>query len=218
MNKELQKVYDLTTKIEKPSAARMDLLNGLNQAKKKLEDAITAKEDAETENELDRALDDERRAADKIAFFKRQLDKIDFTPRMDEAEYDKAVETVENTVEKAADAFRKAAMTAMEQLVNAREEYLQTAQDADDVLEMLDKASNVLQSRFRYKELHRLGMDPVKIEDQWEWRNHATRYTRGSGLACRIATGNENGPEDYILYAAWMAAGKVSERMNQDEY
>ena len=213
MNKELQKVYDLTTKIEKPSAVRMDLMNGLNQAKKKLEDAITAKENAETERELDRALDDERRASEKVAFFKRQLDRIDFTPRMGEAEYNRAVETVESAVEKAADAFRKAAMIAMEQLVNTREEYLQTAQDADEVLEKLDEAGNVLQSRFRYRELHLLGMDPVKIEDRREWRNHATRYTNGSGLDYKIATKNENGP-DYILCAAWNAANNISERMN----
>lgn len=209
MIKEFEKVMNVTNRINQASPqTREELVKGLESAKAAQQSAIEAKLNAETEKELDIALDDERRAIYKVAFFQRQLDKLDYTPRMAEAEYYDSVQAVEDTMKKAADAFRKTALDAMEKLVLAWKDYQTTTKDADFTLEALDSAANVLQSKHRYKILDLQNMDALKIEAPDEWRRHAVRY--GSGKAYSLCVRDESGEYDKYAVTAWKAASQIA--------
>ena len=162
-----------------------------------------------TEKELDAACDAEIRAREKEKFFERQLERLDFTPRMDEKEYFAAVDIVKNAVEKAAADFRKVAEKAIEDIIEAKKRYESTISEADAVLTDLDDAANVLQVKYRYKEYTYKGGVPSSFaESKSEWRQHAVRYggvsSKGSDLA--IKDGNEWNRK---LSAAWLAADRA---------
>ena len=204
MNKDIKKVMDAAAEIttEYPEN-RAHILKGIADAQEAQKEAITAKETAETETDFNKACDDEMHARDKEAFYKRQLDKMDFTPRMSEEEYYKHVETIEMTVEKAAADFRAYAEKMINDLTKARETYLSTLTDADTALSELDRAANVLQSKYRYKECAFVNAPSHYVEDRNEWKRHAVRYIK-SGKGYDLITKDGNA-WNIKMCAAWKA-------------
>ena len=205
MNKDIRKVMDVAAGIstEYPEN-RAHVLKGIADAQEAQKEAITAKENAETEADFNKACDDESHARDKEAFYKRQLDKMDFTPRMTETEYNKHVEAIEITVEKAAADFRAIAEKTINELITARDAYLSILNDADAALSELDKAANVLQSKYRYRECAFVGAPSYQVEDRSEWKRHAIRYTQ-NGKGCDLVL-KDGAAWNMKMCAAWKAA------------
>ena len=214
-NPELQKIMNLVNGINRVEpGTREDLLKGRAQAQAAQIQAAEAKEAAETEEEFDKACDDAIRAREKEEFFQRLIDKLDFTPRMKEDEYFEAVETVKAVVQESADAFRDVARKAMADLLQARNDFLQTQREANKVLIGLDKSANVLQTKYRYRKTEYSDGTYTLAEDPSEWTRHAVRYDQGQGVRLITRDVNTkdpvNKPYDSIMCAAWAAAERVS--------
>ena len=208
MNKTLEKVAEAAAAIERENPeARAHYLQGIAEAQEARKAAAQAKIDAETEEAFNRACDDESHARDKESFYRRQLERMEFTPRMEEAEYFGHVDAVKATVEKAAEDFRKAAEKAVKEIAAARAAYLATVTEADTVLNALDAASNVLQVKHRYRTKKFIGAAPEEVEDRNEWKRHALRYNNGK--AYDLVAKEGTGWNDFVC-AAWTAADRVS--------
>lgn len=186
---------------------RGEYLEGIEQAKALREAAAVAKEQARTEAELDDACDAENRARDREKFFRRQLDRLDYTPRMDEAEYYKLVEGVEAEVESAAAVFQAKASKAIAEIVAAKEAYLEVTTNADAALIALDAAARVLQSKYRYRVVEFVDAPAQNVEDPTEWTRHVIRYaSTGRELKLVAWTGTE---WNDTICAAWTAADRA---------
>ena len=210
MNRDIKKVADVVATLEKANPTTMEQYRkGIEDAQDAQRAAARAKETAETEIDFNKACDDESHARDKEAFFKRQLDRLTFSPRMEEATYNKHVQAVQTAVEKAAEDFRRTAQRAIQEIMDAKAAYMATATEADKVLTDLDAAANVLQSKYRYRTVTFTGDNPPQnVEDPSEWRRHAVRYI-GTGKACYLVT-RTGGEWDSILCAAWNAAERAA--------
>ena len=219
MNKELKKVIikkvmDVAAELIKAQPEnRAQYLKGIADAQAAQKAAAQAKEDAETEAAFNKACDDESHARDKEAFFKRQLERLDYTPRMEEATYYKHVDAVKATVEKAAADFRRVAEKAIDDIAAAKAAYIEITNDADAALIALDEAANVLQSKYRYKEHYVTGEGGKgrvlagKTEDRNEWTFHAIRYT-GNGKGYDLIA-KDGADWNKKTCAAWEAARKA---------
>ena len=189
-------------------AGRAALLDKITAAQKAQEKAKEAKETATTEQAFDKACDEERHAKDKENFYRRQIELLDYTPRMDEGEYDRHVKAVSSTIAEAAADFREVAENAMNAIIKAKAEYMAKAQAADEALIALDKAANVLQTRHRYQIRRFSGDVPdQKIEDRNEWLRHATRFNQ-DGKAYNLAIHEADGINQKVN-AAWLAADRA---------
>ena len=189
---------------------RQSYVEGIEKAQEAYKKAEKAKEEAQTEEDFDKACNDESHARDKEAFFKRQLERLDFTPRMEEATYYKHVDAVKATVEKAAADFRRVAEKAIEDIVAARAEYLAITKEADEALIALDVAANVLQSKYRYKTITFTGDTPAQtVEDRNEWTRHAIRYNgNGKGYDLIAKDGANWNKKTCVAWEAARRAGK----------
>lgn len=205
MNKTLEKVAEAAAAIERENPeVRARYLQGIAAAQEARKAAAQAKIDAETEEAFNRACDDENHAKDKEAFYRRQLEHLEFTQRMDETEYFVHVDAVRATVEAAAADFRKTAEKAVKEIAAARAAYLATVTEADTVLNALDAAANVLQVKHRYRTKKFIGAAPEEVEDRDEWTRHAVRYSNGKG--CELATRGS-----LAALAAWKAAERYEQ-------
>lgn len=220
MDKEIKKVSDIAAELKKINPeTRAQYLKGIADAQTAQEAAARAKEEAETEPAFNKACDDESHARDKEAFFRRQLERLDFTPRMEEADYCRYVDTVKAAVEKAAAGFRRAAEKAIDELVEARAAYIETVNDADAALTALDEAANVLQSKYRYKEYYVTGEGGKgsvlagRTEDRNEWTFHAIRYS-GTGKDYELIAKNGTDWNEKTC-AAWAAAGRCKKEIDK---
>ena len=211
MNKEIKKVADVAAALEKENPeTRAQYLKGVADAQKAQEAAAKAKEDAESEAAFDKACDDESHARDKEAFFRRQLDRLDYTPRMNEADYNKHVDAVKAAVEKAAADFRRVAEKAIDDIAAAKAAYIEITKEADAALTALDTAANVLQSKYRYKTVTYTGDTPAQyVEDRSEWTRHAIRYT-GNGKGFDLIA-RDGADWNKKTCAAWKAAESAGE-------
>ena len=205
MNGSIKKAMETAAQIKADHPNdRGEYLEGIEQAKALREAAAAAKEQARTEAELDDACDAENRARDREKFFRRQLDRLDYTPRIDEAEYYKLVEGVEAEVESAAAVFQAKASKAIAEIIAAKEAYLEVTKNADAALNALDGAARVLQSKYRYRVIEFSGAPAQNVEDPEEWTRHAVRYASdGRELKLVAWTGGE---WDDTICAAWKAA------------
>lgn len=205
-NKEIQKVADAAAELAKDRPnIRAQFINGIVDAQEEQAKAAQAKEDAVTEEAFNKACDDESHAREKEAFFRKQLEHIDSTPRMDEAEYNDHVNAVKSVVEKAAADFRKTAEKAINDIVIAKTDYLIVLAEADEALTALDAAANVLQAKYRYKTITFTGdTPPQQVEDRNEWTRHAIRYNEtGKGYDLIARDGTDWNKK---TCAAWKAA------------
>lgn len=213
MNKDLQRVADAIATIDTNlPQIRDEYVKGIEDSQTAQREAQKAKEEALTGVDFDNACDRERHATEREQFFKRKLEDLDFTPRMGEKEYFSHVATVQGVMEKAAQEYRKEAEKAMNALIAARGKYEAIANDADEVLRDLDAAANVLQSKYRYREIHFTGDVPSKlIEDVNEWTRHTVRFLPESYYKAACTDATPEGPLTYndIQVAAWMAVDRV---------
>lgn len=208
MDKTLQKIADKAATITAADPqTRADYLQGIADAQAAAKAAAKAREDAESEAAFDKAYDDETHAKFKEGFFRKKLDEYDYSPRMNEDEYNEAVEAVDAVVKKAADNFRAVASKAIAEIIAAKKAYTDTADDADAVLEELDAAANVLQSKYKYRAYAFQGAPSTYAKDPGEWRNHAKRYTK-NGAAMDLVTKKPGSATEWddVTLAAWRAA------------
>lgn len=208
MNGSIKKAMETAAQIKTDHPDdRGEYLEGIEQAKALREAAAAAKEQARTEAELDDACNEENRARDREKFFRRQLDRLDYTPRMDEAEYYKLVEGVEAEVESAAAVFRAKASKAIAEIIAAKEAYLEVTTNADAALIALDTAARVLQSKYRYRVVEFVDAPAQNVEDPTEWTRHVIRYaSTGRELKLVAWTGTE---WNDTICAAWTAADRA---------
>lgn len=209
MNGSIKKAMETAAQIKADhSDDRGEYLEGIEQAKALQEAAAAAKEQARTEAEFDDACNAENRARDREKFFRRQLDRLDYTPCMDEAEYYKLVEGVEAEVESAAAVFQAKASKAIAEIIAAKEAYLEVTTNADAALNALDMAARVLQSKYRYKTITFTGDAPAQnVEDPTEWTRHVIRYASNERELKLVAwTGTE---WNDTICAAWHAAERA---------
>ena len=201
MNKTLQNIMDAAAAIhgEAPQL-RAQYVRGLIDAQEAQKTAQALKDKAQTEGDFEAACDQADRAHEKEGFYRRKIELIDFTPRMDLADYDELVRSASDVVSGSAEKFRTVAVQALAALAAARAECEKNAADADKVLSALDDAANVLQVRHRYKIYKYQGAPDELVEDRSEWTRHAVRFA--DGTAYRMATAN-----DRAIAAAWQAAG-----------
>ena len=211
MNGTFQKVVDLADGIRQATPeTKEDFQRRIEQAKTEQARAAAAKETAENETEFDKACDDAIRAREKEGFYRRQLEKFQFSPRMDEEQYFDTVESVDASVKAAAESFKATAEKAISEIVQAKEKYLGILKDADDALRALDAAANVLQSKYRYRIIELNNMGPQYIEDSDEWTRHAIRYGGGEGYAMVTRIPGNLAEYNKKVVAAWMAAERAT--------
>ena len=210
MNQEIRKIIEAAEAISQETPeTRSQYLKGIADAQEAQRAAAQAKEDAETEEAFNKACDDESHARDKEAFFKRMLDRLDFTPRMEEETYYSAIQTIDSVVTDAAEDFRRVAEKAVKEIVEAKAKYLSIAEDADNALTILDNAANFLQSKYRYRKINYVNAPSVEIEDPSEWKKHTFYYNKGTDKVFRLIARTG---EDYnkMSIAAWNAADSVT--------
>lgn len=229
MDPVLRRIMDKAEELKQAEPEnRNEFLRGIEQAQAAQVEAIRKKETASTLDEFNKACDDESRARDKEAFFRRLLDKLDSNPRMDEAEYYEAREDVDRVVREVAAEFVKIARRCIPELVEARKKYIQIQKDADRVLSALDASANVLQTKYRYRTTEHSGGVYYDIyegekrtpawterrEDPNEWTRHTVRYSntgRGYGLLTADQPRDRYGNiSDYTVGAAWEVAGRIA--------
>jgi len=160
---------------------RTQILEGIASAKEEQKAAAKAKEEAETEEDYNKACKNEARAKEKEAFYNHKLEKVDFLPRMDEGRYNDLVDAIKATVETAAEEFNEVASKALDDLLTAKDKYYETITRADEALTALDEAANVLQVKHRYRVITYAGEPEKQIEDRDEWTRHAVRFGAGQG-------------------------------------
>ena len=218
MNKEFQKVIAAASSISSNvPQLREEYIKEIEAAQAAQVEAKKAKEEALTGVDFDNACDRERNAREKEVVFKRKLEALDFTPRMDEQEYNNLVKSVQTVVEHAAADYRERAMNLMSELAVVHRNYIKLTADADQALETLDMAANVLQSKHRYREYTYQGAPSQYVQDSNEWRHHTVRY-QPTGEAGKLVfmDKHENAPATYnkLVYAAWNAVDAIQDGTN----
>ena len=184
---------------------REEYVKGIEAAIDDQAKAREAKEEALTGVDFDNACDRERHAHEKETFFRRKLEDLDFTPRMDEKEYEAYVKSVQVVMNQAADEYREKATRLMKELAALHRSYVNAMDDADQVLSDLDRAANVLQSKYRYRECVFQDTPSQYVEDSYEWMKHAVRYGAGRGQKMVLPGG-----DNYDIYVglAWAAGDR----------
>ena len=180
MNKELEKIVRAAESIALPDVREYQ--KGIEDAQQAQEAAQEAKETAETEKLFDLACDQAIRAREKEQFFRRRLNEVVYTPRMDQTEYDRYIRTADSVITTAADKCLDIIEKAVKDIVKARKEFMDLCAEADEALEKLDNAANVLQVEHRYRVLHFHNAPDVQKEDPDEWRHYTVRYGNGEGF------------------------------------
>lgn len=217
MTSSLQPIMNQVNEISHTEpGTRENLLKGVAQAQAAQEAAAEAKEAAETEADFDKACDDAIRAREKEMFFRRLLEKLDYTPRMSEEDYTETVDAVDAIVREAAAEYCAIAERLMPELIQAKKKYEQTVKDADKVLTALDASSRYLQIKYRYRKNEYSDGTEDLTEDPNEWLKHTRRY--GNGRAADYifikARDNNTWPPKEIrnenACAAWYAAERIT--------
>lgn len=187
MLKELSRIQNTSCELMKGFPAKLEERKiELRAAEEKLEQAKDRLEAAENIEEYDRASAEVKRAELVVKFAKTALEKLESAPRMDESEYNSAVETCTGIMDKAVAEYRKKTTALMEQLKAVKDEYMAISKDVNNTLVTLDNAANVLQSRYPCREYKYVGMPSEYKKDPTAWREHAVRYD--NGLPCSLAT------------------------------
>lgn len=222
MNKELVKIQEASEKIMKAYPdKRSSFAADVQKAKSDLQKAKDRLEAAEDINEYDNAAAEVHRAELAVKFSNSALEKLDVAPRMEEHDYQNAIDTCKKIMDQAVQEYRKKAAALMEQLKTIRGEYLRTADDVNDTLVKLDNAANVLQSKYPYKEYKYVNAPSEFKKDPNAWREFAVRYD--NGLPYHLATAADKdhplrgiekfshwGPVyDQVLDNAWRAVSRA---------
>lgn len=221
MLKELSRIQNTSNELMKGFPAKLEERKiELRAAEDELEQAKDRLEAAENIEEYDRASAEIKRAELVVKFAKTALEKLESAPRMDESEYNSAVETCTGIMDKAAAEYRKKTTALMEQLKAVKNEYMAIAKDVNNTLVTLDNAANVLQSRYPCREYKYVNAPSEFEKDPNAWREHAVRYDNGRPYHLAtiaedpVLTGLEKfskwGPiYDKVLENAWRAVDRA---------
>ncbi len=202
MNKELEKIQKRSTAIMGDYPERKAaLVTEMKDAEAELKNAKAEQEAAEDLAAYDEAQEKIKRAELGVKFARNAIKKLDGAPRMDEAEYLKAVNVCKTIMEKAVLEYRQKAAALMDQLRIATDQYMEIAADTNVTLEKLDAAANILQVKYP-NSVFAPGVDL--------WKDYALRYDIDTMQ--RMATeappeerGNLCVSHDSVLAAAWSA-------------
>lgn len=218
MNKDLERIQRRSETIlgDYPEK-RAALVTNLRAAEEGLARAISDQEAAEDMESYDRAQETVKRAELGVKFAKNALKKLEGAPRMDEAEYMRALSICQGIMDKATGEYREKAAGLMGQLKAVTDEYKQIAEETNSTLEKLDAAANVLQSKYTSRESKRQGAPSVFIPDGNVWKQHALRYDQGTAYAMATESLPEEREQphkihDSVLCAAWEAVRKAFPR------
>lgn len=214
----LREVASVTAQISNKDAEKCEKYAAEIEAAKAAQvEAEKEKENATTGKQFDAACDKGRRAEEKESFFSRKLDDLLFTPHLDDATYDECVAKVDAMMSKEANAYKAKVSEAMRIIVEATKDLQALAKDADRVLNDLDTASNVLQSRYRYVVARQVAPDDdpallamARVEDKYEWLRHRTRYVDAhrNKLYEMVHTEMKGVDSDFVD-AAWRVAIRI---------
>ena len=188
---------------------RAALVQKITKAENELDLAEEMLEAAEDLKQYDAATEKVKRAELEVKFARNALTKLDQQPRMDEADYNKAVESCRKIMDVAVASYRKEAVALMDKLKALTDDYKQTAEEVNQTLEELDRAANVLQSKYPCDEHKMQGAPSTFTPNRNAWKTHALRYD--AGTVCDMATCCEPDPKnphfqhDSILAHAWRA-------------
>ena len=172
-------------------------------AREDLMKAIAAKDNASDLSEFDNATEKVKEAGTRVDFVCTAIEKLEAKPRMDEADYQKAVAACEKIMSESVNKYRARTIEAMETLKQIQDEYKAEAAEVNETLMALDNAANVIQSKFV----------PTSYSDCWE--RHAKRFYPDE--VKRMATScdeedridNPHYQHDSILCAAWSAVTRA---------
>lgn len=208
---DIDKIEDLSERImSEVGSRRAKYAEAIESAKEGVEKARNDQENAETEEEFDAALDRLQRNEGKLRFNEHKLQEFDHTPRMTEEEYNEKLDLIHQSIEDGAAEFQRTVLKASAEIIKARDEYYSLMIRADEVLEKLDSASNILQSKFAYKTYDFVNSSSIKVEDPSEWRRHITRYSNGAGYVLATASDDLDREERKQLSTFWRAAEKAT--------
>lgn len=205
MNKELEKIRKNNATIMGDYPEKKEKLTAQYfAAKDDLERAIAAKKSANDLNEFDAAVENIKRAEARLDFIISAIGKLDAQPRMNEEDYYNAVATCERLMSDLVSKSRSETLDLMIKLKQIQDEYKAGAEEINETLEALDKAANVLQSKYL-----------IGSTRSDSWKEHAIRFSPDK--AARLFT--ECDPEyriekphiqrDSIFAAAWEAVRKA---------
>lgn len=206
MNKKLEEIMNKAAEIVKDlPQKRGELVLDLQSAEAELERVQSALDKVDNLDDFDKATEGVKRAEMRVKFAKDAIDKLNNTPRMEEKDYFQAVDFCKNLMSEAAADYRKKAYAIMESLRELHEEYAQTVADVDNTLSTLDKAANILQSKFPCRVLTFQGAPDQKIKDGNAWMQYAVRFTPADAARLAMACENPENGKRYssVLTAAW---------------
>lgn len=215
MTKELEQIRKRSREIMEGYPEKMEDLHArLEEARNQKAAAEAALEEAMNFDSYNAAESSLKNSVLAVNFIEREMERLETAPRMDEAEYEKAVATCRGIMEAAVSDWRKKAAAIMDQLKALTDEYSQTATEVNAVLVELDQAANVLQSRHQYRVSHYQGKPDRLSRNRDAWKAHALRYDNYRYQ--KLATDPD--PEDKakephvqwdsVLAAAWTAVSK----------
>lgn len=161
--------------------------------------AIDKAADIETYN---KALDALLKSKREIEFTEKAIDEFYAIPRMDEADYNNAVNDCKKIVADAVAEYRITVSKLLDQLVSVQDEYMHIAASTNDTLIKLDSAARVLQNKYKYKVCSYINEPDVIVPDREIWKDYAVRFN--PDVACRLATHDNIG-----LGKAWHVAHAI---------
>lgn len=209
-NKAIMKALDEAEQLRRSApTAQEQCLTGIAEAQEAKKTAAAAKESAQTEEDYNKACEAERRAIDKETFYKRQYERFEFTPRMDEKQYNELVNGIVAAVEQTGRDFRQLAEKYMADLALAYKIHKETMERADEALTALDEVAHVLQSKYRYEVLNFVGEPSRKVESRDEWKRHTVRFVKNN-RGYDLATMDEDG-RNRKAWTAWKAVLTLGE-------
>ncbi len=217
MDKNFQRLLDQVLKgVDDVSDIKAQYLDKIKDAKKRQELAIKAKDEAKDETGFKKACDDEHYARDLELFWRKKLEEITFTPRMDDELYHKTVDTISKAVNESADEYISTVKKIICELTDARDKYLMITSAADHALQELDEKANVLQCKYRYRKTLFEDKETKIIEDPSEWKRHAVRFD--VARAHELVTNVDNQNKSHIVRPAYITAWKLAEDANKPDY
>lgn len=186
-----EQAAELQKKIEEAKAARLE-------AKATKETAMNAN----VFSDADAAM---KEAEAQYALNIELLDHLKYAPRMEEEEYDRAVQSCLSLAQQARDTFREATDKHLSKLQEARDEYQKTIDEINLTIRELDAGANILQNKYRKRAITRYKAPSTFIDDPNEWKRHAVNISPAE-LFCH----DENHEHPYATHishyvAAWQA-------------
>lgn len=168
---------ELQPLLEEAESTSRELTQDIQDAEADRQAAERAKEAAKTAEAYTEAKQAIAEAETRKEFYRSQLAQLNGTPRMSEDRYNEILHKIDRLMIIERNDARQACAGAMAVLKQVTDNYKALAAQLDELLEMLDAAANILQSK-----------SPTK------WRLDAVRYSDGKAEALFIQDNNPESP------------------------